>query len=1070
MKKKQLVCSALAAAMMLSTAAPGASAARFSDSNGHWGESSIDRWSNSGVIVGTDSAFNPNGAITRGEMATILSEMLGLEQRANNTYPDLNGGWYTDAMLKCAAAGIMTGDDHGQMRPYDNVTGAEIAVILTKSLDLASSRANYPTTRTGYVKPWAQSYVDAIASRGIAVGNDGTTFEPMQDTSRAAFVTMLDRAVDTYISSPGTYTATGLTIVNTDGTVTLKGSPTSIDITQSSTGGTVKLDHTNVSGTIKLQGSRVRLTASHATIDGDIQVSGNGSTISLDGSTNAGVVQLSSSANSSTITVGSDARAGSIMSDASSTTVNVSGSVNNIQFDRNAASSSVSVRNGARVENLTSNANDVTASGSGTLRRADIYGTNNRVTTPNTVVSRASNTTSSTARNRTYANPRRRSSSDRYDVDFYYNDGSHSIFASERVYSGDRVSNPGEPTRSGYVFDKWRYERYYYGYDRYDYDYDYRYDWDYDWDDWYKSSDWKWDSGEEAYYNRTADLYYDDDGDYYFTIVRGYRSRLSKSEVRSRYGKYYNWGYWYDSSDWKWSSKWDAYYNSDADLYYDDDDDQYFIVVSGRRRNLSSSEVHDRYGKYYYGDSWYDRDDWSWSSSWDAYYNSVAKIYYDDDKDYFFTTSGGSRVRLTDSEARSRLNRYYNGYYDDRYYDRYYYNYRKGETFSFSDRIYGDVDLYAQWTECTDTSSAADLGSDTFWKNAKSIVALRDSITVQSLAVPSGKKLYLPAGITLNVVDGSYTGTVYGPGRINSNSTSTPTPTPGDDFTSELPSTSENKTFTAKVNGTTYTVTFKQNYTVNDTEATSDLQKLAKDILAAVPEGYSLTVNNVPCSTADDILTAIGAAYAVPESRAVATLATSLQKNVTMVMEAAGKPTLTYSLVFVVPSTPSDSVVEEDAVAAFGAALPAESVTVEGFKTALSAALTAVKGSDVKIQVNGVTISSVSDVNLEAGSTAIVKIGNTTKSVTIAADENNGDGNGNTDGSGSGDGNTDGSGSGDGNTDGSGSGDGNTDGSGSGDGNTDGSGSGDGNTDGSGSGDGNTDGSGSGDGNTDGSG
>ena len=63
----------------------------------------------------------------------------------------------------------------------------------------------------------------------------------------------------------------------------------------------------------------------------------------------------------------------------------------------------------------------------------------------------------------------------------------------------------------------------------------------------------------------------------------------------------------------------------------------------------------------------------------------------------------------------------------------------------------------------TDTSSAADLGSETFWKNAKSIVALRDSITVQSLAVPSGKKLYLPAGITLNVVDGSYTGTVYGP-------------------------------------------------------------------------------------------------------------------------------------------------------------------------------------------------------------------------------------------------------------------------------------------------------------------
>ena len=136
MKKKQLICSALAAAMLLGSTVTSAGAARFPDSTGHWGESAIDRWSNYGVVVGANGYFNPDASITRGEMASIIAGMLGLEDAAPNRYPDLNGGWYSDAMLKCVAAGIMTGDDHGRMRPYDNITGAEIAVMLTKALDL----------------------------------------------------------------------------------------------------------------------------------------------------------------------------------------------------------------------------------------------------------------------------------------------------------------------------------------------------------------------------------------------------------------------------------------------------------------------------------------------------------------------------------------------------------------------------------------------------------------------------------------------------------------------------------------------------------------------------------------------------------------------------------------------------------------------------------------------------------------------------------------------------------------------------------------------------------------------
>ncbi len=563
MKKKQLVCSTLAAAMLMSSAVPGAGAARFSDVGGHWGESSINRWGSTGVIVGTDGRINPNGAITRGEMASIIAEMLGLEEMAPNVYPDLNGGWYSDAMLKCAAAGIMTGDDYGRMRPYDNITGAEIAVIFNKALNLSASVSARPASSTGYVKPWAQGYVDQLALRGIAVGNDGGTFQPMNDTSRAAVISMFDRAVDTYITSPGTYQARGITVVNTPGTVTLTGAPGSIDITQRASGGRVYLDHTTVGGTIKIHGGRTTLTAQHASLNGDVQVVGYANTVNIDGTTSAGVIQLGSDAGTSRVSIGSSARAGSIISDAASSEISVSGTVNNIQLSTNAVSARVDVRTGAKVENVTSNANSVIVSGSGTLRRADIYGAGNRVTTPHTTVSTDRYARSYTVRKNSTPSRYYYGTSDRHLVRFYFDDDMDDLVDSVRVRDGEKVdkSDIKTPRRNGYRFDGWEYGDYYGRYydSRYDRYYDWYYDdYYYDIDDWYRSRDYEWDSHERAYYNSYAKVYYDDYKDKYF-VLDGHdrRDYLTLSELRDRYRRYYRDDY-YD--DWRYDHYYDHYY------------------------------------------------------------------------------------------------------------------------------------------------------------------------------------------------------------------------------------------------------------------------------------------------------------------------------------------------------------------------------------------------------------------------------------------------------------------------------------------------------------------------------
>ena len=82
----------------------------------HWAHDAIARWSEYGVINGYNGKFNPSGYLTRGEMAVILNNLLLYTGRAPNIFFDLDDSWYTDAILKCYAAGVMVGSG-GYLRP-----------------------------------------------------------------------------------------------------------------------------------------------------------------------------------------------------------------------------------------------------------------------------------------------------------------------------------------------------------------------------------------------------------------------------------------------------------------------------------------------------------------------------------------------------------------------------------------------------------------------------------------------------------------------------------------------------------------------------------------------------------------------------------------------------------------------------------------------------------------------------------------------------------------------------------------------------------------------------------------
>lgn len=188
----------------------------FNDVNGHWASDAIYRWSGNGVINGSEGLFRPDDQITRGEMAVILDNMMNYQAASKNTFTDLKSGqFYTDAVLKANAAGIMKGDGTS-VRPADKISREEAIVMLARAFAVKvddGSTASFNDTAS--ISSWAMDYIAAMKDKGYVKGTNGS-FLPKASITRAEVVTLIDNIVKAYYTVAGTYTD------NVNGTVVIK--------------------------------------------------------------------------------------------------------------------------------------------------------------------------------------------------------------------------------------------------------------------------------------------------------------------------------------------------------------------------------------------------------------------------------------------------------------------------------------------------------------------------------------------------------------------------------------------------------------------------------------------------------------------------------------------------------------------------------------------------------------------------------------------------------------------------------------------------------------------------------
>ncbi len=203
--KRKLLSLLMAVVMTISLLPAPALAATYQDTAGHWAEDAIDRWSGHGIIQGNGGKFNPGNALTRAHMAAILSRLLKLPEAASAGFKDVeSGAWYANAINRCAAAGIMLGDD-GYAKPNSTITRQQAVVMLARALQIEPiadpDLSGY--TDADQVSSYAVGYLAAMAEAGIVRGTSDTTLSPYANITRAATVVILHRAVDVYADKDG---------------------------------------------------------------------------------------------------------------------------------------------------------------------------------------------------------------------------------------------------------------------------------------------------------------------------------------------------------------------------------------------------------------------------------------------------------------------------------------------------------------------------------------------------------------------------------------------------------------------------------------------------------------------------------------------------------------------------------------------------------------------------------------------------------------------------------------------------------------------------------------------------
>ena len=270
MKHKRILAMLLAVASCLSLAvsASAASTARkatdFKDFDRNaWYADAVSAAVDNGLLYGKSSSIiDPNGAMTRAEMAAIINRSFGCYVKADiSKYTDVSKSkWYYDDVAMAVQMGTYNGRSSSTMAPDAPISRQEAMTVVARALELdydSYSKTDLSAfSDRSEISNWALPYVRAMVGADYIHGR-GKVLAPLDNITRAEFAQIFANIIGTYIVSKGTYDKDikGSVLIRTD-EVTLQNMTVDGDliIGCGAADGKITLDNVTVKGRLLVWG------------------------------------------------------------------------------------------------------------------------------------------------------------------------------------------------------------------------------------------------------------------------------------------------------------------------------------------------------------------------------------------------------------------------------------------------------------------------------------------------------------------------------------------------------------------------------------------------------------------------------------------------------------------------------------------------------------------------------------------------------------------------------------------------------------------------------------------------
>ena len=219
MKKKRILAMFLAVASCLSLAVsasaantPNRKATDFRDfDRTAWYAEAVSAAVDNGLLYGKSSSIiDPNGDMTRAEMAAIINRSFGCYKTADiSQYKDVaKSKWYYKDVALAVQMGTYNGRSSSSMAPDAPISRQEAMTVVARALELdydAYAKTDLSAfSDRSEISNWALPYVRAMVGADYIHGRT-KGLEPLDNITRAEFAQIFHNIIGSYITVKGTY-------------------------------------------------------------------------------------------------------------------------------------------------------------------------------------------------------------------------------------------------------------------------------------------------------------------------------------------------------------------------------------------------------------------------------------------------------------------------------------------------------------------------------------------------------------------------------------------------------------------------------------------------------------------------------------------------------------------------------------------------------------------------------------------------------------------------------------------------------------------------------------------------